>query len=174
MVAVAWDEVMSANHQASPGRLAEHLREFSSEVAELKGAGLDSLTDTLAHWLSAHYAGAARRVAEEAGDAGLPLTVLHSLSADIVALRKGDHSAARLALEREWLEVERQKTKERMEKQFEQWMQQPEVRDRFRPSKLSEEERAERIRDILGMPRRDTAGLSPEALAEIEHAAKIL
>jgi hypothetical protein len=41
-----------------------------------------------------------QNITDEGGDAGLDLATLAKLSADVVALRKGDHSAQRLELER--------------------------------------------------------------------------
>ena len=38
----------------TPQSRAEHIREFSAEVAGLMEAGAETLTDTLAHWLAAH------------------------------------------------------------------------------------------------------------------------
>ena len=154
--------------------LAEHLRALDAEVAGLKEAGLDGLTDKLAGLLSAHYAGAASRAAEEAGRAGLSLETLHSLATNIVALRKGDQSAARLQLEREWIEIERQRARERSEAYCVAWARDPANQNKIRPSTLSEEERARRIREIFKMPEPPKAGLSPEGLAEIERAAKLL
>lgn len=135
---------------------------------------MDSLTDTLAHWLSAHYAAAARNAAEEAGGSGIPLTVLRGLTADVVALRKGDHSAARLLIEREWVEIEREKGEERMRKQFEEWLKEPGVKERIHGKELSLEERQRRIREIFGVPEKNRGGISAETLAEIERAAKLL
>ena len=157
---------------ASP--LARHLRELTAEVEALKAAGPDSPADTLAHWLAAHYTAAARKVAEQAGDDGIPLATLRILIADTVALRKGDHSAARLRQEQEWLEIERGKSDEQMQKRFEEWAKNPANRDRFFDKNLSLEERQRKIREIFGMQEPLKRGLSPETLAEIERAARLL
>ena len=81
--------------------LPEHIRELLAEIADLKKAGADALTDTLAHWLTAHYVAAAKSVARKAGTKGMDLKTLRGLIADVVALRRGDHSAERLVIERE-------------------------------------------------------------------------
>ena len=58
------------------------------------------LTETLALWLAARYAVATRRVANaEGAEEGWQL--LREMCGDIVELRRGDHSAQRLELERE-------------------------------------------------------------------------
>jgi hypothetical protein len=85
--------------------LPEHIRELLAEVADLKKAGADALTDTLAHWLTAHYVAAAKSAARKAGTEGMDLKTLHGLIADVVALRHGDQTAERLRIEREWLAV---------------------------------------------------------------------
>ena len=66
------------------------------------------MTDSQALWLAARYAVATRRVAETEGPEGWRL--LRELCADVVELRRGDHSAERLRLEREELEFERNAT----------------------------------------------------------------
>ncbi len=78
------------------GRLGEDAAEWAREDRA-------PLTDTVAHWLAARYAVATRRVAETGGREGWRL--LREMCGDVVELRKGDHSAERLGIEREWLEV---------------------------------------------------------------------
>ena len=158
----------------SPLPLSAHLRELRAEVAELREAGAEALTDTLAHWLSSHYAAAARNAAEEAGGSGIPLTVLRGLTADVVALRKGDHSAARLLIEREWVEIERGKSEERMRRKFEEWLKEPGTNERLCGKGLSPEERERRMREIFGLPAKGRGGISPETREEIERAMRIL
>ena len=116
--------------------LPEHIRELLAEVSNLQKAGVEALTDTLAHWLTAHYVAAAKRAARNAGAKGMDLKTLRGLIADVVALRRGDHSAERLLIEREQLELNRQFSKERMEKLFLEWAMKPEnkrpyLRQRF-------------------------------------------
>src|SRR5471032_2686562 len=87
------------------GRLGE-------DAAEWTGEGRASLTDTLAHFLVAPYAVATRRIAETGGREGWRL--LREMCSDIAELRKGDHSATRLQIDRERLKLET----ERSEKQI--------------------------------------------------------
>src|SRR6266446_3589319 len=89
-------------------RLGEDATEWNAE-------GRASLTDTLALWLAARYAVATRRVAETAGREGWRL--LREMCADIVELRKGDHTAERLQIERERLELEKEKTEKRVRRE---------------------------------------------------------
>ena len=81
-------------------------QEEAREVAERLGKEAVSaeaegrpLTETLAGWVAARYAVATRRVAETEGEEGWRL--LREMCGDIVGLRRGDHSAQRLNLERE-------------------------------------------------------------------------
>lgn len=78
------------------GELAGRLER---EAAGLQGAG-GPLSDKLAVWLAARYAIAARQLAREAGGE-LDLDLLRQLCKDVVALRRGDHSAARLEMKRD-------------------------------------------------------------------------
>ena len=57
------------------------------------------LTDTLAFWVASRYAVKIRRVVEAKGRESWRL--LRQMCADVVELRRGDHSAQRLILERE-------------------------------------------------------------------------
>ena len=96
--------------------LAERLGE---DAAEWNGEGRPPLTDTLALWLAARYAVATRRVAETEGAEGWRL--LRELCGDVVEIRRGDHSAQRLRMERERLEFDRARDREKTEEEFRAW-----------------------------------------------------
>jgi hypothetical protein len=107
------------------------------------------------------------------GSEALPtreLRALRALCADIVELRRGDHSAARLKLEEGRLELERSKEEARVQERFEQWVKQPEIKERICGT-LSIEQREDRIREIFGRPK---AGLSKETVALIQEQAGLL
>jgi hypothetical protein len=72
-------------------------------------------------------------------------------------LRRGDHSAARLKIEQERLERDREKTEAEILEYFERWAQNPKVRDLICRGHLTPEERASRIREIFGVPPDATA-----------------
>lgn len=78
------------------GRLGE-------EAAELRQKGGD-LTERLALRLTARYLAASRRLSE--GEDGPDLSLLRQLCHDLVALRRGDHQAERLRIERERVAIE--------------------------------------------------------------------
>jgi hypothetical protein len=147
--------------------IAERLGE---DATEWNAEGRASLTDTLALWLVARYAVATRRVAETDGREGWRL--LREMCGDIVELRKGDHTAERLQIERERLELEKAKTEKRMREKIEEVLKQPETKQRLCGEGLSAEERARRIREIFRLPPEGERknGLTPETLAEIERA----
>lgn len=152
----------------------EQARQLRAEVAAFAEAGVEPLTDTLAQWLTTQYISAARNAGEEAGGAGIPLTILRGLTADVVALRKGDHSAARLLIEREWVEIEREKSEARIRTKFEEWLKEPGTQERIHGKELTLAERQQRIREIFGLSEAERPGLSKETLAEIERAARLL
>jgi hypothetical protein len=111
-------------------------------------------------------------VAETGGQEGWRL--LREMCGDIVELRKGDHTAERLQIERERLELEKEKVEKWTDDKFEELLKQPETKRRFLGEGLSAEERARRMREIFGLPPQRKNGLTPETLAEIERAAKLL
>ncbi|MGH8095072.1 MAG: hypothetical protein ACREIF_16630 [Chthoniobacterales bacterium] len=147
--------------------IAERLGE---DAAEWAGEGRAPLTDTLAHFLVARYAVATRRVAEAGGREGWRL--LREMCGDVVELRKGDHSAERLQIERERLKLEKEKSEKQIREKVAELLKEPGP-DGEGPSR---EERNDRIREIFGRPcgRKRNGGISAETLAEIERAAKLL
>ena len=63
----------------------------------------------------------------------------------------GAITAARLNLEQERLEREREKTEEEVVEHFKRWAKNPEVRDWICQDWLSPEERERRLREMLGL-----------------------
>ncbi len=150
------------------------LASMAVETAGLRQAAGGSVADTVAEWLAGHYALAARQLAKEAGAGGMDLETLTALAGNIVALRKGDHSAARLRIETERLALERERDESRMRTRFEEWLKEPGIADRLCGPKLTPEERERRMRQIFNLAPLSQRGLSGEALAEIEQAMKML
>lgn len=87
------------------------------------------LTDSLAHWIAARYALATREIASASGEDGWRL--LRDLCRDLVELRRGDHSAERLRLDRERLALEKDRERLRTEEEFLAWALEPNNRDRI-------------------------------------------
>lgn len=92
---------------------------------------------------------------------------------DWALLRRGDHTAARLQLDRERLELARGLAESQVVETFEQWLENPKVK-RLLNQGLDEAERSRRLRAIFGLPESPQPGHSPETLARIEKALKIL
>ena len=140
------------NSHAIPTRVERHLHGLRADVSSFRIPGAEPTSDAYTEWLTAHYVATAREAAEDAGDAGLSLEMLHKLSSDIVPLRRGDHRVAHLQIHRDMVEIERERTGKWMEEKFEQWLELPEVQERFESEHaMSEEERGDRIREILRM-----------------------
>jgi hypothetical protein len=128
-------------------------RELAADAAELETATEGRLTDHLATVLGARYASAL------AGWDGQPteeirnkLKVLRGMCQDIVELRRGDHSGARLKMERDRLEEKREKTEEEVVQQFEEWAKIPAVHDFLCQTWVTPRERERRKREIFGRP----------------------
>ncbi len=87
---------------------AEEAREVVSQFAEnteqWNTQDHPPLTDVLALWAASHYAIASRKLSETDGPEGWRL--LREMCHDIVELRRGDHSARRIEIERERVAAE--------------------------------------------------------------------
>jgi hypothetical protein len=138
-----------------------HARELAADAKELGEATDGKLTDHLATVLAARYAAALGgwdgEVTEEFRR---KLRALRGLCQDIVELRRGDHSGARLSMERTRLERESEKTEEEVVEHFKRWARKPEVREWISRDRLSPEEQERRLREIFGLEPK-TAGQTP-------------
>ena len=149
--------------QARQETLAQ-ARELAADATELAAATEGKLTDHLATVLAARYASAlAGWNGEVTDEFRRKQRALRGLCQDIVELRRGDHSGARLNLERERLEREREKTEEEVVAQFERWAGNQKVRDWICQDWVSPEERKRRLREIFGLPPEEAAPTAPES-----------
>jgi len=129
------------------------VRDLAADAKELTTATDGRLTDHLATVLAARYAAAlAGWNGEITEEFRRKLRVLRGLCQDIVELRRGDHSGARLNMEHERLEREREKTEEEVIERFKGWAKNPVVREWILKDWISPEERERRIREIFGLP----------------------
>src|SRR5436190_19424069 len=127
-------------------------RELAADAVELTAATDGKLTDHLATVLAARYAAAlAGWDGEVTEEFRRKLRALRGLCQDIVELRRGDHSGARLNMERERLERETEKTEEEVVEHFKRWAMKPEVREWISRDWLSPEERERRLHQIFGL-----------------------
>lgn len=81
------------------------VRELALETRALREGTNEPLTETLALWVAARYAVAAKTLVAGGEEGEIPWKLLRAFCNDIVALRKGDHSAENLKLERQWLDL---------------------------------------------------------------------
>jgi hypothetical protein len=131
----------------------EKARELAADAGEITKATDGKLTDHLATVLAVRYASAlAGWDGEVTEELRKELRALHGVCQDVVELRRGDHSGARLQMEQERLGREREKTEEEVIAHFQRWLKNPDVHDAVCQNWKSPEERARRIREIFGRP----------------------
>jgi hypothetical protein len=141
-------------------------RELAADANEITAATEGRLTDHLATVVAVRYASALAGWSGEVTDEfRKKLRALRGLCQDIVELRRGDHSGARLKMEQERLEREREKTEEEVVAHFQRWLKNPEVRDAVCQNYVSPEERERRMREIFGLQPKSPKK-SEEALAD--------
>jgi hypothetical protein len=134
----------------------EQARELAADATELATATEGLLADHLATVVTARYASAlAGWNGEATEEFRRKLRALRALCQDIVELRRGDHSAARLQMERERLAREQEQTEEDVVAHFKRWVENPRVRDWVCEAWLSPEERDRRLREIFGIETRE-------------------
>lgn len=146
-----WRRGGFAEWQARQETLAQ-ARELAADAGEITAATDGRLTDHLATVLAVRYASALHGWnGEVTEDFRKKLRALRGLCQDVVELRRGDHSGARLQMERERLEREREKTDAEVIAHFQRWLKNPAVRDLVCQDHLSAEERERRMREIFGL-----------------------
>ena len=79
------------------------------------------------------------------------LRALRALSQDIVELRRGDHSAARLKIEQARLDREEDWAEEELIEHFRRWAENPKVREWICGCRLTAEEKMRWMREIFGL-----------------------
>jgi hypothetical protein len=142
-------------------------RELAAGAKELADATDGALADHMAIFLTARYVAALAECQGEATEESRrQLRSLHGLCQDIVELRRGDHSAARLKIEQERLARERQQTEDELVEHFKRWAGNPKVRDWICSASLNPEERDLRLREVFGL-----SPDAPENPAPPSHAA---
>jgi hypothetical protein len=78
-------------------------QEMIQESGEFQPTGAPPLSDRMAVWVTARYLLSIRRLTEQTGAEASDLPVLREFCRDLVALRRGDHCAARLKMEQDRL-----------------------------------------------------------------------
>jgi hypothetical protein len=123
--------------------LAETQR-IVSEGAELDKVGEQALGDKLAAWMLGRYAVATRKLIENEDDQAA-WKLLREVCHDLVALRRGDHFA-------EWLRIDREKLALHLRREErEQKAAQSEAEKKSAAPVLTDEEKERKWRQIFGM-----------------------
>jgi hypothetical protein len=125
----------------------EAVRRFSGDATELSQAAGGQIADQLAVCLTARIAVALQRPPSDGDDPAEQLRRLRQLCGDLVALRKGDHNA-------QWLRIEREKLDLDLKKYDEQAVARKKAEEAIKNPKKG--------------------GLSPETLAMIERELHLL
>ena len=103
-----------------------------AEVQEFKQAAGGSVTDAVAGWLAPQYLLAAREKLDGA-EGARRWEILRLFAQDWATLRRGDHSAARLQLDRERLAFERKCAERAKFSEFWKWAKRPEIKRKLYP-----------------------------------------
>jgi hypothetical protein len=140
----AWRQGGYRDWEAQQTALAE-ARRVMSEGQELGEIGEGALADKLAVWLVGRYVVATRKLIEN-GDAPDAWKLLRELCHDLVALRRGDHGAEWLRIERERLKLQRKKQHSDREKLKQEILKENPPRE-----VLSDEEKERRWNQIFGI-----------------------
>lgn len=119
------------------------------EAKELQTAPDTSLTDQMAVWAFARLMVTTRKLSAHQPNEAARWKLLREASAMVVEFRKGDHSAERLRIEREWLDREKQETAKEKLQQFWKWANDPEIREKICRGFKTQAEKIALLRKIL-------------------------
>jgi hypothetical protein len=166
---------------------------MTEEAAALKQAMGGSITDAVAGWLASQYCSAAHE--KLAGAEGARRwDILRAFVQDWAQLRHGDHTAERLQIERERLDLARQESKEKLRTKLdagldalaEAFRHSPQAMVLFKQSRelLCPNEQPQKEKELRAWLQRPeirkellpnlTRGLSPETLQKIEAELRLL
>ncbi len=106
---------------------------MASEAAQFKAVAGGEITDMAADWLAPQYLLAVRGQLAVLPEGPERMKLLRLAANDLVAFRRGNHSAARLVLDRERLAVERARIKRNQNAEFWKWTKKPEIRRKLYP-----------------------------------------
>ncbi len=127
----------------------EQVANLAADAHQLREAG-GVISDHLACATAARFAQAlADWDGTPSRDAMRSINALRGLCETISDMRRGDHSAAKLEMERERLTFIRMGVEKFMQEEFEKWLQRPEVQARFLDENQRQRTVAERIREIF-------------------------
>jgi hypothetical protein len=137
-----------SQHKANPYRCWLDRQEaldfattLDAEDADLQKVLPAHLAEKLSRWLSLRYAATARALATSHAGSPKSLRDLRDFSLFVMALRRGELSAARLALQQQRLTHDLSQTAEAKEKEFWAWTQRPDIREKLYPFHNPDKER---------------------------------
>lgn len=133
----------TASHQEA---MAE-VRRVVAEAKELSGLADGALTDKLATWVAGRYAIATRQLGADNGNGSVDWNLLRAMCHDVVDLRRGDHSAEWLRIERERWESEQAQKRVDLEKQFWEWAK--ENREQICTGFMTQAQKIDKLREAM-------------------------
>lgn len=139
-------------------------QDLAADADHLTVATGGCLADRLAAVVTARYADALSRWdTGAAAEFHRQMRALRGFCQDVVELRRGDHSAARLRFEHERLDRARTRTAEELVRQFERWLEHPAVRACLGPDGAAAAASSAAVRQLFGLPGVPPASPSPPA-----------
>ncbi len=140
--------------------LRQNALDFAAEAEDDSRAaahnGSAHLGDHLVHFATLRFASAAHSTPIPE-DPEADLRQAHRLVADVVALRRGDLAAKRLALELKRLALEETQSQEHLDKLFWEWTKRPDINKRLYPHHDPDKE----CRAVVRMVDKALFGISP-------------
>lgn len=123
------------------------IRELEADSRELPKEG-GGVAEHMESVMLARYAATLYGSHDTAQDPGRTLRRLGRSLREVARLRRCGQAEERMQLEREWLELARQKTEKGQREKFREWVKDPKVREKIKPT-MSDEEKQRIIEEIL-------------------------
>jgi len=133
----------------------EFAANLNADDSELQKVLPSDLAEKLSRWVSVRYAAATRALSTSDPDLGEELRHLRNFCLLILALRRGELNAGRLALEQQRLSLELSETAQAKEKEFWEWTKRPDIQAKLYPDRDPDQIRLEVVkmldRELLGI-----------------------
>ena len=140
----------------------EFAANLNEDDAALQQVLPTDLAEKLARWVSVRYAAATRTLSTTDPDLEKELRHLRQCSHLILALRRGELNAGRLAIEQQRLALELSNTAEAREKEHWEWTKRPDIQAKLYPNTDPDQIR----RNVVCMIDRELLGVRPAAQTE--------
>jgi hypothetical protein len=116
-------------------QLRQSALEFTNDALpdDLDPAVLERMSSKLMRFLQLRYAAVAGSLPAPSDDPEIELRRLSDLCNNLTAMRRGDLSAERLAIEQQRLTLEKSRADQEMEQQFWEWTKRPDVQAKLYP-----------------------------------------